>query len=529
MNILIPLTYTEVFHINPHNTDYFKFIASYPKNQLLQRLAFLSSQADKYLKSLINKNNTSIHQDFLDIFLLPESTLTKVINCLKPDRGATIIAYCRDSILYAMEEILQSDLKDGQINKKVSQEFANNVFYYLLCINDIYYKSNKLPDSFTVEELNATILPNNNTSEVNSLMCCIKGVRLINYLDNDSTYKLKLNEYINQEYKCTLDQFLGFYLRWGFSEGNNITTKEGTIDYNIFRRISHDQIGQNSIQRLLNIKLSPIYQTNTEEFVILDKSIFIEKVYYQFIYEFWFNCIKITTSISAKVYFSKIGVFFEDYSAGLLKKLFSYLKHPSSLALTDLEYDDKGKKEFADFYARQNKKLVLAEIKLGNLNDNERYSGNTQGLYSKGREEFYKNIKQLNTAIGQLDILQEHFDKKLPIDKRLTVYPICILNDKIHAFPTMKFAFSETWKKERSKHNSINVKPLIILQIEELEHIVFRLNNNNNKEIWKIFNHYSKLKNGIPTFNLSKINNYPLVYDEDIKKEFQGYLDRYKN
>lgn len=528
MFIQIPLGYDELFK-KEIPSDYFCFVSKYPKNQLLQRLAFLSSKTDDYVKALVVSKDEATHRSYLELFCLPEDINLAVIRELLEVKEAISMPYTRDTILYAMEEILKSDLHDGEVNESVDQQFANNVFYYLLCINGIYFKVNHLKGNFTMEQFNAAMLPVNNVPNYNSFTCCIKGIRLIKYLMEEPVYMTLLEEYINNEYGCTVEQYLGFYLRWGQIQGNNVDVQENDSEFSIFSKLSQHVNGVKEIQRLATLRISPVYKTKKNEFVILDKSFFVGKIYYQFIYEFWFSCVKINAKVSARVYFSKIGLFFETYCSDLLLKLFSYLKHPSPLCLDELKYESgTGVKELIDFYARENRKVFFAEFKLGNLNDNHRYSGNIDGLYSRGEETFFKNLDQLSSAIDNMGILQENFDEKLELGKRLTVYPVCILNDAIYEFPAMKETFWRKWEAIRKKYNKLEVKPLILLQIEELEDLVYRLSPSGRpKQIWKIFNEHCKTKNKRRKFSLSGLDVYPLDYQTDMDEELQGYMDAY--
>lgn len=529
MVIQIPLGYDELFK-KDIPADYFCFVSQYPKNQLLQRLAFLSSKTEDYVKALLVNKDEVTHRSYLELFSLPEDINIALIKELLKVKEAISMPYTRDTILYAMEEILKSDLHDGEVNESVDQQFANNVFYYLLCINGIYFKVNHLKGNFSMEQFNAAMLPVNNVPDYNSFTCCIKGVRLIKYLMEEPVYSKLLREYINDEYKCTIEQYLGFYLRWGqIQQGNNVEVSENDSEFSIFSKLSKKVGVITEVQRLSALKISPVYKTKKNEFVILDKSFFVGKIYYQFIYEFWFSCVKIKSQISAKVYFSKIGLFFEIYCSDLLMKLFSYLKHPSPLSLDKLIYDSvDGKKELIDFYARKNRDVFFAEFKVGNLNDNDRYSGNIDGLYSKGEETFFKNLNQLGSAIGNMDILKKNFDQKLEIGKRLTFYPVCILNDTIYKFPTMKKTFWEKWEDIRKKYPEFEVKPLIMLQIEELEDLIYRLiPAGKQKQIWDVLNKHCGIKNQKRKFTLSKIEVYPLDYQTDMDEELQSFMKAY--
>jgi hypothetical protein len=528
MNILVPLTYKDVFGKQTPK-GYFDFISKYPKNQLMARLSYLGNQATGYMEGIIKDNSVSTHLKFLEIFELPDLILEAIANCLEDFKGACRAAWSRDSVLYGMEEILKSDLEDGETNCSVDPEFKTDVFCYLLCINDIYFKSGVLANDFTVEEFNASILPVNNIPQYNPITCCIKGVRLINYLLEDTKYSVLLKEYIKREYHCTVAHYIGFFLRWGLGSTNIIIAAD-QVEFAIFKKLSEPKAFETEIRKLSSIRVSPVYHVGLNNFVVLDRSFLMGKIYYQFIYELWFSCVKLNTSIKADTYFGKIGKFFEQYSAELLKRLFSFTKHPAPLCLSELDYKTaKGGVEFADFYARENRKLVFAEIKMGNLNDNERYSGNINGLYAKGKTDFFDSLRQLDDSIKNLFILKNIFDPKLETDKKLTIYPVCILNDKIYDFAMMKITFSQKWEEKRGQFPNLIVKPLVILQIEELEGLVYKLElNHKKKDIWEVFNAYCRVKKEGRAFSLARLDSLKLDYPSEIRKELQGYMDVYK-
>jgi hypothetical protein len=528
MNILVPITYKDVFgKETPEN--YFDFIAEYPKNQLMARMSFLAGQAKVYLDAVIADNKISTHLKFLEIFELPDHLVDNISVCLDNFKGAYHLIYSRDTILYGMEEILQSDLPGGENNEVVDRQFKFSVFCFLMCINDVHFTSGELENDFTLEEFNASLLPVNNVSEYNAMSCCIKGVRLFQYLLKDPNYKVIFREYIQAEYHCTVEHYIGFFLRWGLG-GTNIIIKEDRIAHEIFKKLSAPTSFRTEIRRLSSIRVSPVYQVSHHNFVVLDPSFLLGKIYYQFIYEFWFSCVK-AKGISPKIYFKKIGEFFQEYTAALLKRLFAFTKHPVPLCLSELDYKTgKGNIEFTDFYARENRKLVFCEIKLGNLNDNERYSGDMEGLYAKGEKHFFDSLRQLEDSIKSLDVLKAQFDPKLESDKKLTVYPVCVLNDKIYDFKLMKITFGKKWEEKRKLFPHLNVKPLVVFQIEELETIVYRLDlNNKNKMIWKVLDAYSRMKIKNRAFGAARLDDLLLDYPKDIKDELQGYMDLYKN
>lgn len=61
--------------------------------------------------------------------------------------------------------------------------------------------------------------------------------------------------------------------------------------------------------------------------------------------------------------------------------------------------------------------------------------------------------------------------------------------------------------RERGQFSNLIVKPLVILQIEELEALVYKLElNHKKKDIWEVFNAYCRVKKEGPAFSLAGLD-----------------------
>ena len=299
-------------------------------------------------------------------------------------------------------------------------------------------------------------------------------------------------------------------------------------EYHIFKGISDSRIANKNIERLTGLKKSPIYQFSENEFITLDKSFLLGKIYNQFIFDFWFDWIKKKTEIPIETYFGDIGHFFEIYASDILKSLFSFLEHPIPLSLRELEYNsNSGTKEICDFYARHNRKIFIGEIKLGHINDTSRFSGKTETLYmKKSRDDFFKSADQLNHAIKNLSIIQDKFDEKIPLNKPIQIFPVCIFNDSIYSLPTMAVIFDKYWNKIKYHCEYIHVNPLTIIHIDQLELINSFFNTKNKKkQIWDILKTHTKSAGRMRSFGVSLIQGFKLEYDISTIEQLQLIID----
>jgi len=524
--IVVPLAFQYVFN-QPTPDDYFDFVEKYPKDEVIKALSYLINKVESYGEDLIKNQDRNAHIKFLSEFQLSPELQTDVLAAIAKQNGAYTLISSRDTILYALEEVLGSGIQDHDTSFVFSVDFKASIFCYLLCINDIYFKS-ELRNGFDIEDFNAAMLPANNAIDYNKYRCLLKGIELSKFLAESRELSYSYKNYISTYFGTTIVEFLGLFLRW-LETATHINTAQYEIDSKLFEKLSEFSMKKTDIQKLMHIRLSPIYRISQQEYVIMDSHFFMGKVYYQFIYDFWFNYVKPKEILKAETYFGVVGQFFEGYCSKILKRVFSELYYPRPMAMEELKYKTtKGDKEYIDFYARQNKKLLLAEFKLGNINDNDRYGGSVADLYARGRDEFFKNLNQLKTAISNLSTAKAKFDPALPLDKKLTIYPVCVLNDKIFQLASMKLVFSEVWREMiNTLGTNHEIKPLVILQVEELEEFQRLHFKNEKKQIWKILDTFCESKGGARAFRLDPLFDFKTRFDDATKENLQELLNAY--
>lgn len=525
MRIVLPLTYKDVF-LKALDQMPLDFISKYSKVGLLKKLAFLKEKIEEY-NSKLNKNPINYFSEFLELFIIPNEIKQRIISILTSKNGASHTIFTRDTILWAFELILNSKFESNIIEIDADEEFRENIFLFLLSINSKFLETNILKSS-SFEEINASLIPANSFPENELILTPYKGLKLFEYFSNCEKYRELINDYIQSKYNVSVRSFYRCILRWGNGNGYTIKIKNTDNEFSIFKEISDSRIKNNNIKTLLTIKRSPICQCTDNEFIVLDKSFLLGKIYNQFIYDFWFDWIKPQTEIPIKTYFGDIGHFFENFTSIVTKNIFSFLEHPVPLSLNELVYkSSKGQKEICDFYARHNRKIIIGEFKLGNINDDSRFSGEPEILYmQKNRKDFFKSADQLSNTINNLSIIKDIFDNKIQINKSLQIFPVCVFNDSLYDFPTMSVIFDNYWNKIKPQIKNVHINPLTIIHIDQLELLNSFLNTKvKKKQIWDILKKHCRRTGQIRSFGTSLISGYKLDYDNSTIEKLQLMLD----
>jgi len=521
-NITLPLTYEDVF-LKALDQIPLDFISKYSKVGLLKELSFLKEKIDDY-NSKLNRYSINDYSEFLGLFVIPNEIKQRIISIQTSKDGASYTIFTRDTILWAFELILNSKFESNIIDINADEEFRENIFLFLLSINSKFLETDITKGS-SFEEINASLIPANSFPENELILTPYKGLKLFEYFSNSEKYCELINVYIQSKYNVSVRSFYRCILRWGNGNGYIIKIQNTDNEYSIFKEISDSSIENNNIKTLLTIKRSPIYQCTANEFLVLDKSFLLGKIYNQFIYDFWFDWINSQTKIPIETYFGDIGHFFENFTSNITKNIFSFLEHPVPLSLNELMYkSSKGQKEICDFYARHNRKIIIGEFKLGNIDDYRRFSGEPEIL--KKRSDFFKSADQLSNTINNLSIIKDKFDNKIQLNKSLQIFPVCVFNDSLYDFPTMSVIFDNYWNKIKPQIKNVHINPLTIIHIDQLELLNSFLNTKvKKKQIWDILKKHCRKTGKIRSFGTSLISGYKLDYDNSTIEKLQLMLD----
>lgn len=496
----------------------------------------------KPTKSIVNDSSLKKQIEILEYFCINNNKLflkiSKIANNYTENQHNFPLIFTRQSCLFALEEIVQCDLK--VIPDYVMSDPNNNawekILKYILAVNFEITKIEKSEENEAIsfENLNPKLMVLNefglNSDPFN---LPFRGIKLLNYLNNHQELSIHIKDYFSSTYSMEYDEFLFEIISMYFSNKQEddsfnffyVVPKEFTF---LFEKLSliHKS---NELSRLLSIRKYPFIRIDDTTFILTDNILLLEKIYNQFVNDFWFDYLKDKTDekgknlFSIKSYRAIIGYFFENYIEDIINFSYSKAKHDTVLMFDNLKtYLKNNLIEIADLYIRHNSKIILAQAKSSSIYDNEKYSGNINGLYKNNRAEFYK-VFGVNQIVNSIKILNEtmpNLDTKFPTNKSLNIYPTIIINEKALQTPLMAVNFQKRFEELLQDFNStkITIKPLAIIHVSDLENIQECINEN-PKKIWDLLDHHSKNKDFmIPFFHTININlirpNYKKVIPE---------------
>lgn len=512
------------FFDNEPPLDRLELIRHIPKRNILYELAHLN-----YILKPVNqlKYDTSLitQTDQLRYFCPINNYLYDKYNAIFSkyikDENNFALIFIRSSNLFAIEEITNSSgfIEDDQFQMK-DVTVWNSIFKYLLAVNTVTTNV-KLIESkdLTIENLSASSLTLNELMiPDNPFYLPYRGMKLLEFMSSHYLYGKEIDNYFNEVIKIEKDKFI--YNLMALSIVNKRKDDVTAFVYrtdesdNFLDYLSNKQIYNGNSITLLTTKKTPFYKDSDNTYVILDLNFLISKSYYFLLNDFWFDYLKPqkkednTDKFSFKNYRGAFGLFFESYIHEVLLNSFKCFKYPKPLFFDDLKIKTKnGDIEIADIYIRQNKKILVGQVKSSSIYDKEKYSGEINKLYRTDREQFFIDFGVNQTLQSVKDILlhYESFDAKLPIDKRLTFYPTIIVNEKLFQTPLLSnllhCRFQELLSKEDFGNHKIN--PLIVIHISDLEYLNDSLSARKLK-IWDLLNeHIKKIKDSLmPPFSV---------------------------
>lgn len=433
------------------------------------------------------------------------------------------LIFNRVANLFALEEILNySDLEDIEDFVMRKTEVWESIFKYLLSVNSEITRVTPIKNSeITIEKISAhSLVLNELLLYENPLLTPYRGLQFINYLSKHDIYGPEIETYFKNIIQSEKDRFIFNLLSLGIANKQKIKSNEFVYftenGDNFLDYLSKNRITNKDPLSLLSIKKTPFYKDSNNKYIVLDINFLISKSYNFFINDFWFDFLKpqILTNgnekFNYKEYRGVFGKFFETYVGEILSKSFCNFNHPKLLQFDELKFKlPRTEIEIADIYFRQNKKILVGQVKSGSIYENEKYSGDINILYKNNREKFYIDFGVNQTLDSIKNILKywEFFDKKILINKTLEFFPIIIVNEKIFQTPLMPnllhMRFQELLNQENFGNHIVN--PLVIVHISDLEFLQTGITNK-YINIWSVLkSHYKKITDGImpPFFHTS--------------------------
>ncbi|WP_224999425.1 hypothetical protein [Cesiribacter sp. SM1] len=427
--------------------------------------------------------------------------------------------FTRQACLYAIEEIVGSDeikeIEGFQIEGRY--DLWEAIIIYILAVNYAVTQIKKEEDGdrASIETLNPKLLPlNEQLVEVDPFFTIYRGHNLIEFLLNRPGISDEVIKYFQATYGIEPQHFIFHILN--MCTGNN--NEDADIDFNyqvseevewIFEILSN-RVPNSQLHKLISIRKSPFIRFDVRRYVLADITFLVEKAYYQFLNDFWFDWIKSITNeagkpkYSIKDYRSEFGYFFESYLSKIIVACFSNYSHSKLLLFDELKVPtSNGDKEIADIYLRYGKRILLGQVKSGSIYDNEKYGGDIESLYKRDRTKFFENFG-VNQVVNSIVLMNNHIhkvDNKYPKGKTIEVYPCIIVNDKALQTPLMAQIFNSRFNEllEGFEIKKMHVYPLTLIHISDIEKLENTLTEKPS-EIWSFMRSNFHNKKFIPPF-----------------------------
>lgn len=491
------------------------------KIEVISRLCLINSILSPRLSVRFDYSINTQHKILDKILSLDKNQLAIQIIKKKIDEKSLI--FNRPSNLFALMEILNSDLRYGDKNDSVSNVQELDFFEYYLCVNHETNQLNKDLDSENpdVETLNASFIAHNEYFEnIDPIHTIYRGKRLFEYLEKDSTYGNLFKEYILKISGKNLKEYLLEILSIFLAADNE---KE---EFNFYYKLNNELVIFNSFSErnipieignqieALNIRKSPLYKVDETSYMLMDNKLLMEKCYNLIIWEFLFE--KILISIPKEKrggvisnYKSVIGYFFEDYIREKIENSLPFLKNPKPKLFDDLKI---GGREIGDVYIRQNKKILLGEVKSSGIPSKSKYGENLSEFYGNDRANFFKihGLNQLITNLNNLLDNPSEYDEKLNFTKKHIIFPVIITNEVALTLGFTIHIFNKEFNSrfDKSKYPLHDIRPVMILHISDIEFLEEYLKDKSIKLFEFLNVHLNKYK-FIPKLSMSYDNLRP--------------------
>lgn len=535
------LGYKEFFKTSPP-VDRLSIVAGICKRNIITELAGLNYR----LKPKTSKyHDTSLGKqiDELRYFCGIDDNLfkqyAKIADSYTPNKKDYPLIFTRQTCIYGLEEILQSNLPVIEDFKMSRVEVWNSIFKYILAVNtsvtEIQESGNN--DLINFETLNPKMLPLNELS-LNSdpIYIPFRGYKLLEYLHNQNEVEEHVKGYFEKTYSFPFDYFV--YEIMGMYLANKHDNSDFDFYYNVgngstrFFDILSTIYNSADISKLLSIRKFPFYKSTEKSYILTDNILLLEKLYNQFINDFWFDYLKQiknedgTKLFDIKKYKSIIGYFFETYIREIIDYSFTKAKYYSILQFEELKTNFQGNLiEIADLYIRYNSKILISQVKSTTLYDNEKYAGNIDEFYKNDRNKFFASfgVDQLVNSIKILNEAMPALDNKFPKNKILKIFPTIIFNEKALQTPLMGKIFQDRFTEllKDFKSNKIYIYPLSLIHVSDLESLQDYLFDNYN-QIWDLLKFHCREPKFMPPF-FNSINR------KDIRPNYKRTMALYEN
>lgn len=454
------------------------------------------------------------------------------------------LMFTRQTCLFALEEIICSDIE--HIDGFTMENSWGNLLKYLLCVNSeiawsgspkkmekaeslLSEEGKEVKSSEQVpnlEEISVKLLVLNELNvDTDQFYMSFRAFRFLDFLTSHADIGAMAVAYIQELYGMEFRQYIyeimSMYHANNDHKKNNVNSsvlgleldtthiyypQEDTVT--LFEKLSQRFLNDTP-EKLLSIRKYPFYQWENS-FMLTDNTILLDKLYGQFINDFWFDVVRDfkdeadKKKFDIKRYRGIIGQFFEAYLDSSIRYATQNAAHFKVKTFDELITQFEGNTyELSDVYIRHNDKVFLGEAKSTGIYDKEKYSGELNEFYRSGREAFFDSfgMKQIFRAVENLRAVADQFDPGMASQGRLKVFPALIINEKAMQTPLMAHLFNKRFQEliQGKVFDRLKVYPLTLMHISDFENMEDRLHQE-PMLLWNILRYHQDNNGFVPPF-----------------------------
>ncbi len=516
-------------------------LSSIPKEELIATIGAINSRLNPIMTSNFD-DSFETQVECLRVIFLDNNNPVRSSVCahlirhyLQFPKGYNL--FTRTTCLYAFQEILSSNIFAEQ-TPEYTFEIRERIFKYLLAVNErALYQNDKfspndhetLGDNF-FEYFAFKMLPLNQYIQTsNSINGWYKSKTLFDTIKNHVLFGPHLTAYL----KLTFDigDMEEFFKRQIFSYYNSFDDKlqlnyinlrfDESEQIKILDKFSHrpnlplPQDEDLAIFDFLELKKSPLYKNQPEDgkelitYIVMDGDFFLEKTYALFVNDFWFDYLRPNNICNRKDWGNFIGsVFFEPFLDNIFQHSFNGHNRIVYRSSNELKFSLPGRQEteYADFYIRDGKRIIISEAKSNYLPMINGYKtvSTIEDYQGLDMDKFYKDYGLMQLVVKTVKLFHTYKtyvnDDQIALNNRLTIYPLIIVNDPILSSGAISFMFRLKFVKALNdngveiSNNQHTIMPLAIVHVSELQQMEQSLANR-KENMFNLLRYYHSITN----------------------------------
>lgn len=492
------------------NTEVLKRISEYPLEIVLAELVGINYEL-RGSSDLFSNMDINVQENILNKWLNKDTFLLELYSKLnsysKPKKNHSVVIFNRAACLYGID-FCYRNLKPIIAEFDYTRRFWIDLIHFCLACNDVVtqFNSDESSKVSLLEDVNAKqALLNELNTISNPILVFNRYISLILFLKRNENYNEYLTQYLDS-IKLTPESFImSLFLiyfnndqRTGLKFFIRLNKEESPDAYSLLQWLSDIKlIPKKHDLDLLSIYKWPVFKRSDEEFIILDVELLLDKVFRQFINDFYFDFLK-SKGITYQTYKGVIGMYFEEHIATEFKEVLINSTNTTYRHTSQLLFGNP-RKELCDIYIRHRKNIFIGQVKSTNFIDDQKFQG-TFEFYKGDIDRFYKDVGiiQLVQTIEWMTKYENEIDSKF--NKNTKIFPAIILSDKFFQTPLMPQVLSNEFNKRLLKINqNFYVHDLIVMDVSSVERLK-AINMKKGKVFWQIL-WINKTLGLVPHFN----------------------------